>query len=510
MARCRRYIEERGWRQPDEEHVFIDEAISGSTAVRPGYQAMLAGVEAQAFDVLVVDDASRLSRDNEDTAALMKRLAFYGVGLVAISDGVDTIANLKSAALIMGVKAALNEEFLRDLAEKTRRGLSGQVERGFSPGGLPYGYRSRPVYSDPPRLDRYGQPIPVGYRREVVPEEAEVVMRIFRLYADGMSARGICNILNSEGIPPPGRRWRNRSKIACEKWSYTAIQGDRRRGTGILNNELYQGVQVWNRSHWRKHPTTRKRLPRQRPEAEWQRGEVPHLRIVDAPLWQRVKARQAKTGVEAPLHQRAAMDHHNRYLLSGLLQCGYCGARLIRIGASGYGCATRWNRGRDQCQFQGTPNRLALEAGVLEAVRKHLFTEENLSEVIRCARQGLKARAAEARANAGRRETGGRRLKELEREIGNVLAAVRAGGDDGGAALLRRELDRLIAEQERLAAQVGDPGDGRAVEEALERALAQVPQAVEEYLGKGDLAELTDSHHVARAREVLARIIHES
>jgi len=363
VARCRRYVDERGWRQPDDEHVFADEAISGSTAARPGYQAMLAGVEGQAFDVLVVDDASRLSRDNEDTAALMKRLAFYGVGLVAISDGVDTLANPKSAALIMGVKGALNEEFLRDLAEKTRRGISGQVERGFSPGGLPYGYTSRPVYGDPPRLDRYGQPIPVGYRREVVPEEARIVKRVFQLYADGTSARGICNILNSEGIPPPGRRWRNRSKIACEKWSYTAIQGDRHRGTGILNNELYRGVQVWNRSHWRKHPTTRKRLPRQRPEAEWRRAEAPHLRIVDEAWWQRVKARQAKSDAAAPSRQRAAMDHHNRYLLSGLLQCGYCGARLIRIGSSGYGCATRWNRGRDQCQFQGIPEPLGARGG---------------------------------------------------------------------------------------------------------------------------------------------------
>ena len=80
-------------------------------------------------------------------------------------------------------------------------------------------------------------------------------------------------------------------------------------------------MQVWNRSHWRKHPTTRKRLPRQRPEAEWQREEVPHLRIVDEPLWQRVKARQAKSDIAAPARQRAAMDHHNRYLLSGLLEC---------------------------------------------------------------------------------------------------------------------------------------------------------------------------------------------
>jgi len=146
---------------------------------------------------------------------------------------------------------------------------------------------------------------------------------------------------------------------------------------------------------------------------------------------------------------------------------------------------------------------------VLEAVRKHLFTEENLSEVMRYARQGLKARAAQARAKAGRRKTGGRRLKDLEREIGNVLAAVRAGGDNGGATLLRQELDRLTAERERLAAGVGDPGDGRAVEEALERALAQVPQAVEEYFGKQDLAELTDPRYLARAREVLADLLSE-
>ena len=73
----------------------------------------------------------------------------------------------------------------------------------------------------------------------------------------------------------------------------SAIHGDPKRGTGILNNELYVGRMVWNRSKWTKDPDTGKRRQKLRPRGEWVVQEVPDKRIVSDELWARVKDRQA-------------------------------------------------------------------------------------------------------------------------------------------------------------------------------------------------------------------------
>lgn len=99
----------------------------------------------------------------------------------------------------------------------------------------------------------------------------------------------IAAALNREAIPAP------RARSGSGHWMQNTINGHVRRGTGILNNELYVGRRVWNRLEYRKDPATSKRVSRLRPEAEWVCQEVPDLRIVPQDLWAAVKARQRAT-----------------------------------------------------------------------------------------------------------------------------------------------------------------------------------------------------------------------
>ena len=121
----------------------------------------------------------------------------------------------------------MNALFLKDLADKTRRGLRGRVELGKSGGGLCYGYRVRRATHDGMATGE----------REIVPAEAEVVRRIFSVYSTGMSPKAIARQLNAERCPGPGGA----------PWNPSTIHGNPARGTGILNNELYVGRLVWNR-----------------------------------------------------------------------------------------------------------------------------------------------------------------------------------------------------------------------------------------------------------------------
>ncbi len=118
--------------------------------------------------------------------------------------------------------------------------------------------------------------------------QAAIIRRIFDDYTRGKSARTIAIELNREGVAPPrlGKRERSAS------WSFSTISGNWRRGTGILNNELYLGKLVWNRQRFIKDPETGKRQARPNPPEVWITEEVPHLRIIDEAMWGRVKQRQ--------------------------------------------------------------------------------------------------------------------------------------------------------------------------------------------------------------------------
>lgn len=514
---CRVYAERRGWTIL-EDCIFVDRAVSGSLSDRPGYNAMQQAAKAGRFDVLIVDDLSRLARDAAETQTLHKRLRFWDVGLVAVSDGIDTTQNAQSSGLIMGVKGAMNEEYLRDLAEKTRRGLAGRASAGLSPGGLPYGYTSEPVYSDPPQLDRHGKPIPIGYRRVVVPEEAEVVRRIFRLAAQGelpqhpgpLSPKQIVRVLNGDRLPSPGERWSKRE--VRKGWSFSAIQGDRKRGIGILNNEGYLGRIIWNRFEWRVDPDAprtanghKRRVPRLRPRCEWVVTEVPELRIVTDELWEAVKQRQAES---AALRERRNLRPANRgvHLLTGFVKCGVCGAQLVMVGKTSYGCATRAYRSPDLCASERTVNKEALEVTVLQALKDRIYADdgEAMRELTGFAEEALKGLLA------GKRQTrdgvDGLRgaQRRTEAEIQGLLSAIKAGVV---TRTTQAELLRLEDHQDALQRQIEDAGNGDQREPRLVAAIRNLPQRVRHYVD--DLSELLKAGQVARVKCALEPLLEE-
>ena len=125
--------------------------------------------------------------------------------------------------------------------------MRGRVEGGYSGGGLCYGYRVVRVLEGQPR----GQ-------REIHPEEARIVQRIFESFIAGVSPKAIAKTLNAERIPGP----------RGTTWSPSTIHGHASRGTGVLYNELYVGRLIWNRQQYIKHPDTGKRLARINPTSE--------------------------------------------------------------------------------------------------------------------------------------------------------------------------------------------------------------------------------------------------
>ena len=162
---CRIYAEKQGWVVAG---TYQDRAVSGASLIRPGIQALLADALRGRFEVVLAEALDRISRDQEDVAGVFKRMAFAGVKIITLSEGEIT-------HLHVGLKGTMNALFLKDLADKTRRGLRGRIEAGKAGGGLCYGY------DVVKRSDAAGEP--VRGERRINEAEAKIVRRIFREFA---------------------------------------------------------------------------------------------------------------------------------------------------------------------------------------------------------------------------------------------------------------------------------------------------------------------------------------
>lgn len=222
---CQERIRNEGWVYVGS---YQDRAMSGASRLRPAYQKLLEDARRHHFDVVVAESLDRLSRDQEDVAHLYKQLTFAGVRLLTLSEG-------WISELHVGLSGTMGALYLKQLAEKTRRGLRGRVEAGRSGGGNSYGYDVVTKLDADGKTER-------GLRKKNEPQ-ALIILGILTDYAAGKSPRSIAKDLNARGVLGP----------SGGTWSPSAINGNNGRGTGILNNELYVGRIVWNRLRYVKN-----------------------------------------------------------------------------------------------------------------------------------------------------------------------------------------------------------------------------------------------------------------
>ena len=344
---CEGRAEQEGWTIFNR---YTDHGISGASLMRPGVQMLMQDAAAGRFDIIIAEALDRLSRDQEDIAGVYKRIQFAGAKIVTLSEG--EVSNLH-----IGLKGTMNAIFLKDLADKTRRGLSGRVLKGKSGGGITYGY------DVVRKTNAVGEPI--RGERTINLQQAAVVRRIFEEYATGKSPKAIAVTLNKEGIAGPSGR----------DWGPSTIYGNRARGTGVINNELYIGRMIWNRLRYIKDPDSGKRVSRLNPESDWIITEVPELRIIDQELWDQVRSRQGKyLRKDKPLWK----TNRPRNLFSYLIKCGACGGGMSMISGTHIGCSTARNKGT--CDNRLSMSREKLEQAVLGTLKEHLMDESLCEE----------------------------------------------------------------------------------------------------------------------------------
>ena len=421
---CRARIKQEGW---SYLHAYHDRAASGASRLRPGYQKLLEDARNGEIDVVVAEALDRLSRDQEDVAHLYKQLNFSGITLFTLVEG-------EVCELHVGLKGTMNALYLKDLAQKTRRGLEGRVRHGKSGGGNAYGY------DIPRKFNADGERIRGD--REINEMQAAVIRRIFEEFAVGKSPRAIARALNTDGVPGPGGR----------PWLDTTIRGHVQRRTGILRNDLYVGRLIWNKQRYLKDPQTGKRLARPNPETEWIVHDVPELRIVPQDLWDRVQAR-LKSIEQSPSIQKARATgfwKHRRpkHLLTGIAKCGKCGGNLTTAGKNYLGCSPARRMGT--CENRATMPRSKLEDLILDAFRQNLMAPDLVKEFTLAFHDELKRQRQTQLAVHHDLE---RQLNQAQKTLDGLIDAMVEGFR---APDLQQRLDALTAHRDAIKTQLSE------------------------------------------------------
>jgi site-specific DNA recombinase len=382
------------------QRIYHDKAVTGAVTARGGYQAMLGEARQGQFQVLIVDDLSRLSRDDYEMKGLLRKFIWQGLRVIGVSDGYDS--SRKGHKIHAGFKGLMNEIFLDDLRERTHRGMTGQAMKGFNCGGRTFGYRNVPI-EDTGRKDAYGRPAIVAVRYEIDEGQGAIVRDIFSWYAQGYSYKWIAAELNRRKTP----------SSRGGTWAMSAVKV-------ILENEMYAGRVIWNRRAWAKHPDTGKRTYRERPQEEWIVSDQPELRVVTPEIVEAVRRRQRRT--ERGESQAFPVSSAQRYLFSGLMVCAACGSNIVLAAKGRYGCAAYHTRGAAVCSNSVTVSRLIVEQRLLQHIKERLLEPGNAENFNQAATRLMKKHNAVASKDGLRQQ-----LQTAERTRRNILEAIKQG-----------------------------------------------------------------------------------
>jgi site-specific DNA recombinase len=390
LKAMRQHAEKQGWRVVEQ---FIDEAQSARTADRPEFQRMigLSKQKERPFNALLVWKLSRFARNREDSILYKRLLRKHGVQVVSINEPID---DSPAGQLLEGMIEVVDEFYSANLASDTIRGMNENASRGFLNGGrAPYGYVRVKV--------KIGEAEKAKLEPE--PVHAPLVKRIFQMSLDGMGVKEIARKLNGEG-------YKTRDS---HEWTNTVLYY-------MLTNETYTGVTVFNGYRYWDAKGGGK-------EQKEIRVEATHPALVSREDFEKVRE-VLKARAPVVTHPRAVASE---YLLSGLLYCGACGAKMIGTTAKSgqflyYGCQTYLKKGRQACSA-GLVSRDRMEGAVIDSLKDDVLTNDNLTELVKL----INEETSSNRGTANKRldETAAQ-LKALNGRLDKLYVALETGHVD--------------------------------------------------------------------------------
>lgn len=355
--------------------IYEDRDRSGYTfEQREGYQKLRKRLMSGEVSVLIVKDFSRFSRRNSKGLVELEDLRDAGVRIISIGDAIDYPTYDDWTAIQF--RFLINEMPVTDTSKKVRSVISRRQADGEWICSVPYGY----IISNMKKQEI-----------SIVPDEAEIIRKVYELYNDGWGYKKIANYLTDKNIPTPRMKEIQRAEErgdecklkAKPEWSIVTIQG-------ILSNDFYIGT-------LRQHKYTRKKIhgvDTKVDESEHFVFENHHEPIVDYKAWVYTQEQLKK---RTTTHYRGVKKYDNVY--SGFMFCGDCGSPMFSMSrgdmAPAYTCGTYHKRGLKGC----TSHHIRVD--FLDSILKEYVKKvrDNSKDMIKELEAAIKKESAEVKEN---------------------------------------------------------------------------------------------------------------
>ena len=394
---------------------FIDRAKSATSDKRPAFQEMIKYCEEDKTGVsmVIVHKLDRFSRDKYDSVKYKQRLKMKGISVISVTEKLD---NSPESVILESVIEGMAQYYSANLAREVAKGQRENALRAMHNGGdAPLGYD---VAFDKTYL--------------VNEEEAQAVKIIFDMYVNGYSYGNIIDKLNNLGY---------KTKRG-NKFGKNSLHG-------ILNNEKYTGVYVFNKTQ-RKGVNGKRNGHKQKSEEEIIKVEGGMPKIIDKEVFLQAQEMMQKRKKAPGSHKATTL-----YLLTGIIRCGECGhamqgnKRKDKYGNDyiSYRCGCRKQK-RD-CKNKEI-KRDYLEEFILTELEKHILNDEAILVLSKELNERLKAKSNNNQEMLNNLRS---KLEKVNKEIENILNAIMSGIVN---SMLKDKLDELEQVKLNLELQINE------------------------------------------------------
>jgi DNA invertase Pin-like site-specific DNA recombinase len=419
--------------------VLADAAVSGTIAARRGYQLSKRLMESRSSlcRVLYVDEIGRFSRDVIEALNLGRLIESSGKRMVGAADGFDSDTPFSKQQLTLF--AMFHEMFVEQLRAKVYRGMKDAFAKGKNIRPPSVGYKLVPMLNDngTPMVNSNGRLVS---EKVIDDATASHVEEAFRMFAD-----------EKQSPQKITRRFNDLRVKGRDTWNDTCI-------LQLLSRSTYIGIEFDNMTRWKHDPVTGAVTVIDLPQEEWQRREVPHLRIIPDELFARAQQRKKECSKAfAPIEaKRAAKREMNRTEVYPTLlirpDCADCQQPLV-LGRTGKYASFFCLNGRNHskgCRLRTYKSVKLFEDKILGFVRQHVLTKEVIETALAEANRCLVEQARRPRQDTRPILAELKRMKSLRDRLAELFDRESDEGLDALVAKLRQHERRIKELQQQL------------------------------------------------------------
>ena len=395
--------------------IYADEGITGTVAKkRPGFMKMIEDCRKGKIDMIVTKSVSRFSRNNLDCLMYVRELKQLGIPIIFEKEGINTIQ--VSSELLLTLFGALSQAESESISMNVKLGIRQSLKNG----NVRFSYKTFLGY----RKGVDGQP-------EIVPEQADIVRRIYNDFLAGATYLEIAKRLTEENVPTMG---------GGNRWFSERIKS-------ILKNEKYKGDALLQKTYIT-DPIS-KRVKKNNGELPMYYVENSHPAIIERRIFDRVQEEIARRVGKKKVKQTGTKTelgrYSGKYALTELLYCGECGTPYRRCTWSRNGkkkivwrCVSRLDYGKKYCKNSPSVEESRLHNAIAAAITKKANSEEiNIGGIMN-----------HIESFGSQRDTDGiiqrqRRIAEIEKVIDDLA---RLNSDEAQSGELDYKFSELYAE----------------------------------------------------------------